>query len=343
MNPARHKPKEQIGVVGDLESKVQTAKNKAVIHLCSKFLQSFPNELFSLSHLRVINLGQNNIEVLPDKISVFKNLTQLHMNNNPLQYLPISISECRYLQVLDLSNTYVKILPFEISLLKQLYDLNLDGCPLKPPLDSVYKKGVLPLLKYYEDKLARENYREKLVKAAKEEIWIDRSIPEIQDAVGKVLDSVENDSIELLKKLQRNLKYILPQRIEETDPFIIRLTLTGQRGRGGGVGAHESQFNNSVSASMHPGQHFLQGNTSEINIVNDTSIAKDGLNQQLQYNDSKGTIQSVPALQHEPSQSGIEPPAKSKNETELGSKVTPKPTSDSKTAQVTAKTPATKK
>ena len=151
-----------------LKDKTTTAKSKIAIHLCNMGLGSFPSTLLSLSHLKVINLGTNNIEAIPEAISAFKGLTvaspdqQLFLNHNPLQSVPVALTECRYLQVLNISFTYVKILPIEVCHLKQLFDLNLDGCPLADPLAQVYPRGVLALMKHYQDKLEREKYREKL-------------------------------------------------------------------------------------------------------------------------------------------------------------------------------------
>ena len=79
------------------------------------------------------------------------------------------MTNCRYLKVLDLSHTYIRILPIEICQLKQLYDLNLDECPLNPKVYDVYKSGIVYLVKYYAEKMQRENLRQKIVNAAKEQ------------------------------------------------------------------------------------------------------------------------------------------------------------------------------
>jgi hypothetical protein len=148
----------------------------------------------------------------------------------------------------------VKILPIEICLLKQIYDLNLDGCPLAEPIAQVYPKGVLALLKYFEDKMEREKYREKVAKQCKEGIWIDNSMGDILEKVGAILTQLEADDISMLKRLLRNLKYMVPEDINDVDPFKVRQLLLSSRAGEDGMsrGQTTGQFNQSLSKSFHP-------------------------------------------------------------------------------------------
>lgn len=173
------------------------------------------------------------------------------MNKNPIQSVPIELTDCRYLKVLDLSNTYIRLLPLEVCQLKQLYDINLDGCPLVPKVQEVYKGGIMNLLKYYGEKLQRENLREKLVNAAKEEIWIDSPFAQIQEAIGKVLDGLEDDDIFVVQRLLRNMKYVLPAQIDHVDPYVIKLTLTTSKVGSANFDNTRSQLNNSITKPMN--------------------------------------------------------------------------------------------
>jgi hypothetical protein len=156
--------------------------------------------------------------------------------------------------VLNISYTYVKILPIEICLLKQIYDLNLDGCPLAEPLAKVYPQGVLALMKHYQDKMEREKYREKIAKQCKENIWIDNSLADILEKVGAILAHLESDDAALLKRLLRNLKYMVPADINEVDPYKVRELLLSSRAssEGASQGQITGQFNQSISKSLHP-------------------------------------------------------------------------------------------
>lgn len=178
-------------------------------------------------------------------------MQHLYLNNNPLQFVPIEITDCRKLSVLDLSHTYVKTLPIEMALLKQLYDLNLKGCELKPALENVYKQGIVHVLKFYEDKMEREKYRDLIVKACQEQLWVESQPAEIGDVMAKVILSLETDDIYLLKRLMRNLKYMLPLQIELVDPYLVRQNLMTSRaaiGRSSSPGT----MNASLSESMRP-------------------------------------------------------------------------------------------
>ena len=156
------------------------------------------------------------------------------------------------MKVLDLSHTYIRILPIEICQLKQLYDLNLDECPLNPKVYDVYKSGIVYLVKYYAEKMQRENLRQKIVNAAKAQVWIDADVSQIQDSVGRILEDLENDDISLVQRLLRNLKYTIPMNIEKVDPYVIKMTLlTSKIGTPFKYDNTHSQLNNSISKAMN--------------------------------------------------------------------------------------------
>lgn len=224
-----------------------------------------------------------------------------------MQYLPLEITECRYLQVLDLAHTYVKILPIEICQLKQLYDLNLTGCPLEPTLEVVSKKGIVALLKHYADKLQRENFREKIVNAAREELWLDTPISIIQEVIGKVLESLETDDISLLQRLLRNLKYVLPENIVDVDPFMIKISLSTSKVKSGSIHHTKSAMNNSISKSFnvrgkgtYPGftgqtDTIRQTASVEGSQVNPADMASDLINIQSNIVEGQSGVQENPA------------------------------------------------
>ena len=160
----------------------------------------------------------------------------------------------------------MKVLPLEISQLKQLFDLNLEGCPLLPEVNKEYVKGIVSLMKAYAEKLQREGYREKLVKLAKEEVWIEESQIDIQNAIGKILQSVENDDIGLLRKLYRNLKYLIPPRTDLVDPYLVRQNLLHSKvNNTHSLPEGPGTFKDSISKSMYPS--LKAGNTFSRGLV----------------------------------------------------------------------------
>ncbi len=72
---SRGRLKPQIDPAGDLPQKLLTAKQRISISLTLRGLPHFPEEFEKLKHLKVIDLGQNNIEEIPKWISSFKLLT----------------------------------------------------------------------------------------------------------------------------------------------------------------------------------------------------------------------------------------------------------------------------
>jgi hypothetical protein len=78
--PGRHNPKGQVNAKSGMNAKLDTAKSKVAIHLCSRFLPKFPAELLKMPHLKMINLGMNNIETLPKEIATFSKLTVVFVN-----------------------------------------------------------------------------------------------------------------------------------------------------------------------------------------------------------------------------------------------------------------------
>lgn len=164
----------------------------------------------------------------------------------------MELTDCRLLKVVDLSHTYVRIMPLEVCQLKQLYDLNLEGCPLEPRLKKVYGEGILRLLEYFGEKLQREQLRAKIVNAAKEDVWVDTPLHAVQDAIAKILDSLEDDTLFVVQRLLRNLKYVLPENVDQVDPFVIRLALTTSK-----VGfTHEEPTQIQHKQSMSTAENF---------------------------------------------------------------------------------------
>lgn len=119
-----------------------------------------------------------------------------------------------------------------------------------PKLKEVYKEGIVNVLNYYGEKLQRENLRAKIVNAAKEEIWVNASTSMIHEARAKVLDSLEDESLFIVQRLLRNLKYVLPEHIDMVDPYLVKLALTTSKVGSANLDNTQSQLNNSISKPM---------------------------------------------------------------------------------------------
>ena len=221
-----HKEKVQI--------ELRKAKDIKQFVLPNHFLHEIPKELFANANLKLLNLGFNNIEYIPLDIKNIVGLEEFILNDNPIQNVPIEISSCTKLKVVNFSNTYIKWLPREMGKLRNMSYLNLDGCDLKGNLGVAYPKGIVDILKYFKRKMQRAEFREKIVKALKEQVYHNASIDQIQDSFQIVMDNLKDVDVYTLKRLLRNLKYIFPQNIYDIDTDGIRNTLLYSRYAGAG-------------------------------------------------------------------------------------------------------------
>jgi Leucine-rich repeat (LRR) protein len=60
--------------------------------------------LTSLSHLQVLDLCDNGLEILPQELGRLSKLKELYLSNNKLRKLPDAIQKMTCLEVLDLRN-----------------------------------------------------------------------------------------------------------------------------------------------------------------------------------------------------------------------------------------------
>lgn len=67
----------------------------------------------------------------------------------------------------------------------------MDGCDLKGNLAVVYPEGIVVMLKYFKRKMQRAEFREKIVKALKEQVYHTISIDDIQEAFQLVMDNLK--------------------------------------------------------------------------------------------------------------------------------------------------------
>lgn len=96
----------------------------------------------------------------------------------------------------------------------------------------------------------RENLREKIVNTAKEEIWIHSSTAQIHEAVETILSSLEDESLFVVQRLLRNLKYVVPEQIEMVDPYLVKQALTTSKVESAKMDNTQSIMNNSISKPM---------------------------------------------------------------------------------------------
>ncbi|HMQ70745.1 MAG TPA: hypothetical protein PKC58_17345 [Ignavibacteria bacterium] len=94
-------------------------KNLEWLGINNSNLEFLPNELSSLYHLKVLNVGYiykhfgtgNKLNVFPHVILELKNLEVLYMDNNALLHVPDSICNLTNLKILSLKNNHIGRVP----------------------------------------------------------------------------------------------------------------------------------------------------------------------------------------------------------------------------------------
>lgn len=94
----------------NLKKAVKHKDQVEAIFLTSKDLEVFPEEIFEMKNLKIINLTNNAISSIPEGISELKHLEKLDMMKNNLNELPLSIFEMKTLKRVNVgyNNIYDK-------------------------------------------------------------------------------------------------------------------------------------------------------------------------------------------------------------------------------------------
>jgi hypothetical protein len=99
-------------------------------------LRELPEEISELKNLKVIKLSRNNLTELPVGFSKLQNLIELDLSRNNFKMFPTSLEELNHLKVLHLNNNEISKIPQSISKLQNLtwFDISnnlLTGLPME--------------------------------------------------------------------------------------------------------------------------------------------------------------------------------------------------------------------
>jgi len=103
-----------------IPSSISGADYLDTLELVNHSIEIFPDELFTLSNLSILNMQSNNLTEVASLINELEVLTQLNLSQNNLINLPNEITELEFLFELDLSDNELDSLP---ELIGELLDL----------------------------------------------------------------------------------------------------------------------------------------------------------------------------------------------------------------------------
>ncbi|CAH2301529.1 CCR4-NOT transcription complex subunit 6-like isoform X2 [Pelobates cultripes] len=118
-------------------------------------VRSLSTSLWTLTHLTVLHLSDNNLSRIPPDIAKLQNLVYLDLSSNKLRSLPAELGNVVSLRELLLNNNLLRVLPYELGRLFRLQTLGLKGNPLSQDILSLYQEpdGIRKLLNYMLDNL----------------------------------------------------------------------------------------------------------------------------------------------------------------------------------------------
>lgn len=110
---------------------------------------TLPQELALFKNLKILHLGYNRFETIPDSVFDLKNLIKLDMFCNQIQIkcIPKEISQLTKLEILELDGNAIEKLPDSIGELKNLKRLNLGANLISQLPNSI---GQLENLEYLD-------------------------------------------------------------------------------------------------------------------------------------------------------------------------------------------------
>lgn len=122
--------------------------NLRILDLHNNELKVLPDEIGNLERLQILNLENNRLKKLPDSIGNLRNLQTLDVKKNVLKDLPLALCDLPSLRLLDISRNEITELPRRLAFVRTLENLQLDTDMFKYPLSSVCKEGTEAIMKF---------------------------------------------------------------------------------------------------------------------------------------------------------------------------------------------------
>ena len=136
-----------------IPKEVFTLKHLKILDLSRNIISELPEYIDKLTSLSELNLGENKLTSLPESIGHLTNLTELSLVANKLTSLPESIGKLTNLTSLNLWRNQLTLLPESLGRLTSLNDLNLAVNNLESLPKSIGKLTNLTSLNLWRNQL----------------------------------------------------------------------------------------------------------------------------------------------------------------------------------------------
>jgi Leucine-rich repeat (LRR) protein len=84
---------EREGYYENLELASKNAEKVIHLNLYDQKISVFPEQIFKMYNLKILDLSHNNLTYIPGRIKELKNLQELYINHNKIEDLPASLAE----------------------------------------------------------------------------------------------------------------------------------------------------------------------------------------------------------------------------------------------------------
>lgn len=132
-------------------SKVADLKTLRVLDLHNNEIKLLPFELGGSSKLQVLNLENNRLSRIPDSLSKLRHLQTLNIKANKMKTFPAGICGLRSLRLLDISENLLTTLPKELCQVVTLETLVLDADKMTYPPAAVCNQGTEAIMQFLCD------------------------------------------------------------------------------------------------------------------------------------------------------------------------------------------------
>jgi Leucine-rich repeat (LRR) protein len=136
-------------VLKETPKSTQELHNLQQLYLHHNKLTQLPN-LKQCSHLKELLLGYNSIEEISEENieNTANQLKVLDLRDNKLKMIPDEIVNLQSLERLDVSNNNLSNLPYALGTLPHIKSLMVDGNPMKSIRRDIIQRGTVGLLKF---------------------------------------------------------------------------------------------------------------------------------------------------------------------------------------------------